>query len=557
MGCTANIEKLSGSDPAPASEPAGGGDTTVTNPNDPGAVDWEARGKIAPGPSFLRRLTNEEYNDTLRDLLGETDTIDRAARFDFVPDSRVHGFASNAENVTMSRVALERYRDAAEAVSESVANDETVRERVLGCDPVSEGSACVSGFVERFARVAYRRELSSEEKGELLALTRNDDVIEGLRLVIERVLLSPHFLFRIEEGVEDPERPELLRLSGYEMATRLSYLLLGTTPSAALLDRAAAGALDTAEGVAAVAREMLGDPRAKTAVRRFYDQWLKLDLVPELQRDATLFPDFDAELKAAMREETTRLLESYIWEPGKNFLDVISSPVTFMNEKLADFYGAPPVQGWQLVSYPEGAGRKGLLGHASLLAVSSRADRASIILRGKYVREVLLCTTMPPVPATVPTLPAPDPNQSEADRLAQHSTDPGCAGCHNLMDPLGTGLSNFDAVGRFTSVDPQGFPVTTAGVIHGFDDLEDPSFDGEVELADKLRALPALPQCVVTQLFRHAFARQERMGDSPLLSSVLETFADSGYDLKELFVAFVTSDAFRYRERAADQGDWE
>jgi hypothetical protein len=125
------------------------------------------------------------------------------------------------------------------------------------------------------------------------------------------------------------------------------------------------------------------------------------------------------------------------------------------------------------------------------------------------------------------------------------------------MDPLGAGLSNFDAIGRFTEIDPQGFPVTTTGAIHGFSELEEPSFDGEVELSDKLRALPALPQCVVTQLFRHAFARQERMGDSPLFGSVLQTFAASGYDLKELLVAFVTSDAFRYRERAIDQGDWE
>ncbi len=557
MGCTANIDKIGGSGEAPASTPSGGDDGNVTNPDETGSVSWEAGGEVEPGPTFLRRLTNEEYNDTLRDLLGENETVDRAARFKFVPDSRVHGFASNAENVSMSSAVLERYRDAAESVSESVTSDEDVRARVLGCDPVSEGAACVDGFVERFARAAYRRDLSSEEKSELMALAENEDALEGVKLVIERVLLSPNFLFRIEEGVEDPARPELMRLNGYEMATRLSYLLLGTTPSETLLDAAKAGTLDSAEGVAATAREMLAEPRARTAVRRFYDQWLRLDRIPDLQRDATLFPDFDAELTAAMREETTRLLDSYIWEPAKNFLDVVSSPSTFMNEKLADFYGAPAVQGWQLVPYPEGAERKGLLGHASLLALSSRPDRASVILRGKYVREVLLCTTMPPVPPTVPKLPDPDPNQSVADRLAQHSSDPSCAGCHNLMDPLGAGLSNFDAIGRFTSVDPQGFPVTTTGAIHGFSELEEPAFDGEVELSDKLRALPALPQCVVTQLFRHAFARQERMSDSPLFGSVLQTFAASGYDLKELLVAFVTSDAFRYRERATDQGDWE
>jgi hypothetical protein len=556
-GCTAKIDRIGGSEAAPAAEPQGDDDKNVTNPDEPGTVDWEADGNVEPGPTFLRRLTNDEYNDTLRDLLGETETVDRAALFDFVPDSRVHGFASNAENVSMSSAVLERYRDAAESISESVSGDEDVRARVLGCDPESEGAACVAGFAERFARAAYRRELEADEKKELESLADQDDLLDGVKLVIERVLLSPNFLFRIEEGVEDPARPDLMRLNGYEMATRLSYLLLGTTPSVALLDRAADGALDSADGVAQTAREMLADPRAKTAVRRFYDQWLRLDRLPELERDATLFPDFDAELTASMREETTRLLDSYIWEPAKNFLDVVSAPSTFMNQKLADFYGAPAVEGWQLVSYPEGSGRKGLLGHASLLALSSRADRASIILRGKYVREALLCTTMPPVPSTVPKLPDPDPNQSEADRLAQHSSDPSCAGCHNLMDPLGTGLSNFDAIGKFTQIDPQGFPVTTAGAIHGFSDLEDPSFDGEVELADKLRALPALPQCVVTQLFRHAFARQERTGDSALFGSVLEPFAASGYDLKELLVAFVTSDAFRYRERTIDQGDWE
>lgn len=559
MGCTSKLDSVGSSGaPSDGSRP-GPGEPNSSNPSQGGGgSDGKPSDSVEPGPTFLRRLTNDEYNDTLRDLLNESETIDRASLFGFVPDARVHGFASNAENVTMSTTVLERYRAAAESVSESVVTDEAVRARVLGCDLASEGEACAKTFATRFARAAYRRPLSAEEKGELERLvTQSEDTLEGLRIVIERVLLSPNFLFRIEEGVEDPERPHLMRLTGYEMATRLSYLLLGTTPSEKLLERAEKGELDSAEGVAKVAREMLSDPRAKLAVRRFYDQWLRLDTLPNMERDRTLYPEFDDELVASMREETWRLLDAHIWEPGKNFLDVVSSPKTFMNERLAEFYGAPAVTGWQLVSYPEGAGRKGLLGHASLLTVSTRSNRASIILRGKYIREVLLCTTMPPVPAGVPTLADPDPNQSEADRLAQHSSDPSCAGCHRLMDPLGTGLSNFDAIGQFTAVDPQGFPVTTQGALHGYSELDDASFDGEVELADKLRELPALSQCVVTQLFRHAFARQERNSDSPLFARVNEAFAASGYDLKELLVAFVTSDAFRYRERVTKQGDWE
>lgn len=522
----------------------------------PSTVDWSVSGPAQPGASYLRRLTNAEYDSTVHDLLGESgDVAPRAAEFDFVPDTRVHGFESNATNVNMSAAVLERYRAAAEAISEQITSDDETRQRVLGCEPGADAS-CTRGFIERFGRRVYRRPLSSDEIERLEALAAGaGDALEGSKLVVQHLLLSPNFLFRIEHGVADQARPELRRLSGFEIATRLSYLLLGTTPAPALLDAAEAGELDSAAGVETTARALLADTRARSAVRRFYDQWLRLDRVADLDRDAVLFPEFDAELAASMREETNRLLDELIWEPGRSFIDFVSSTHTFVDPRLAALYGLPATSGWQKIELSPELGRAGVLGHAGLLAQTSRRDRTSSTLRGRYVREVLLCYPLPALPADVPQLPEPVPGQSERERLGSHTAEPVCAGCHELLDPLGFGLSQFDALGKFRTVDEAGQPVSAAGSLNGYE-LADPTFEGEVELAARLRELPELAQCVVTQLFRHSFARLEQPADGALLGTVFESFAGSGYSFQELLVAFVTSDAFRYREPNELQEAW-
>ncbi len=513
--------------------------------------------EIDPGPSYLRRLTNAEYNATLHDLLGEEgEVIDRAAEFAFVPDTRVLGFESNATNVSISSAVLERYLDAAQSISSAIVDDAATRQRVLGCELPS--TDCLAAFVDSFGQRAYRRPLADEEKAELLELAGSGaDAVHGARLVLQHFLLSPNFLFRVEEGEADAERPDWRKLTGYELATRLSYLLLGTTPSAALLERARSGELGSAEAVGAIAREMLGDPRARLALRRFYEQWLRLDRLSALTFDSELFPEFDGELASSMREETRTLLDQYIWDPGRNFLDLITSPETTIDGRLAALYGLSAVDGWQSVSYPPELGRSGLLGHASLLAITSRSNRTSAVLRGKYVREVLLCSELPAPPANVAKLAEPLEGQSERQRLEAHAVDPSCSGCHQLMDPVGAGLSAFDAIGKYRASDEQGQPIDASGAIYGYPELSQPAFDGAVELAAQLRSLPALPQCMVTQVFRHAFARLELPGDGALLASVAGTFAASNYSFPEMLIAFVTSDAFRYRQQNEAQGAWE
>ncbi len=543
LGCTGNILGERNGEP----ESVQGDVETTSLP----------QAEIDPGPSYLRRLTNAEYNATLHDLLAEDgDVLDRAASFDFVPDTRVLGFESNATNVSMSRAVFERYLDAAQSISSDVVASAATSERVLGCaEPTSE---CLQSFIVNFGLRAYRRPLESEEISELTALANTAvGAAQGARMVLQHFLLSPNFLFRVEQGAPDSEHPTLLKLTGYELATRLSYLLLGTTPAAELLERAGAGELDTAAAVRSVASEMLNDPRAKLALRRFYEQWLHLDRLAKLAPDPALFPEFGVELAASMREETDRLLDRFLWDPGRNFLDLISSPETTIDDRLAEFYGVPASGDWQTTTLPPELGRSGLLGHASLLAITSRADRTSVVLRGKYVREALLCDELPAPPANVAKLADAQPGQSEREQMEAHASDPSCAGCHKLMDPIGAGLSHFDAIGKFRELDELGQPIDTSGTIDGYPELADASFDGEPALGAKLRALPAWSQCVVTQLFRHAFARLEQPSDQALLSSALGSFAASNYAFLELVLAFVESDAFRYRQPKEVEGAWE
>ena len=344
-------------------------------------------------------------------------------------------------------------------------------------------------------------------------------------------------------------RPSLVGLGGFELATRLSYLLLGTTPDEALLDKAQGGALDTPPGVGAVVRDMLADPRARRGVQRFYGQWLPLTLISGPTADAERVPHMgDQTLAADLVEETRRFVDDVLWDSGGTVLDLLTAKYTFVNANLAKLYGLQaPAQAWQRVDFGPGVTRAGLLTQGSILAAGSHNDKPSNTRRGQMVREQLLCNDVPsPPPGVDANVPPPQPGESEQATFKRHTTQASCSSCHSLMDPIGWGLSGFDAAGAPRTKDSNGQPLSVAGRVEG---MTPPDFNGPVELGQKLAASPEFKACFARQLFRYAYGRLETDLDTAGIDQLEAGFAASSWNLGKGLSSLVTSDGFRYRNK--------
>lgn len=495
--------------------------------------------------SPLRRLTRLEYNNTVRDLLG----VDLAPADDFPPDEIAGGFNNNARVLTVSPLLLERYMEAAEALAaEALKNLPTL----LPCDPVSLGEeACARRFVEHFGRRAYRRPLSPSEGERLMraysAGRKDASFSRGIELVIRTALQSPSFLYRLEFGQNPGSADQRVRLSQQELATRLSYFLWSSMPNEELLQAADAGELAGAEQVETHARRMLLDERARNAITEFYRQWMGLGALDSLVKDATRHPEFDPALKAAMRAETPAFVEHVLWSADRQLSTLLTAPYGFVTAPLARVYGVTAPSG----VVPErvtlnSAERAGLLTQAAVLAVHALPNQSSPVARGKFVRERFLCQEPdPPPPDLNVTPPEVDPTRSTRERFAEHRENVVCAGCHELMDPIGFAFESYDAVGRFRTTDG-GREVDSSGYIAQSKDV-DGAFSNVRELAEKLARSQQVQDCVAGQWFRYAFGRHEGNADACSLEALRRSFSASGGDLIELLVALTQTESFLHR----------
>jgi hypothetical protein len=510
-------------------------------------------GAAVPHAAYLRRLTHREYDRVLRDLLGLDHDVSRALKFP--DDDVVDGFDNNATALGVPAPIVDRYRVAAERVSATALATPEGRARVLGCEPTgSERAACLDRFIRAFGRRAFRRPPTDEETKGLAALAARapaaPDPYLGPRLVVAAVLQAPSFLFRVEVGAPEAGRPGLARLTGYEVAARLSFLLWGAAPDEALLSAAEAGALDGAAGIADRARAMLKDPRARAHLRQFFGQWLHLDALADVKRDTNRYPAWGEALQQSMREETLRFVEDFVWPDAIGLLDALTARHSHVDARLAKLYGAPAPTGtgFARVDWTPAHNRGGLLTQGSLLTLAAPAGEVlAPVYRGMFVREVLLCTPLPAPPADVP--PISESKEAEAktvrERLAQHRTDPTCGGCHAMLDPLGLGLERYDLLGVWRTKDDGGRPLSGQGELNGFAGVPAP-FTGAEELAQRLRGMPETAACVVTQLHRFAYGRHEEEADACVLGQATARFATGGHRFLELLQAVVSSDAFRY-----------
>ncbi len=497
-----------------------------------------------PGPSPLRRLTRAEYGRTLRDLLGPG-LIDTSG---LPPDEQALGFDNNADVLGTSDLLVEQTVALAEQASAVVVQDLA---RFLPCAAGAADADCADGFIRDFGRRVWRRPPEPTEASALASVfaagQADGGFAEGIGRVVEVLFESPQFLYRIELGdVADSDLAGAVPLSPYEMATRLSFLFWGSTPDEGLLTAAAQGQLTLPADLEREARRLLGDSRAHEVTAAFHAGWLGLARLDQLDKDRVVYPAFDASLRDAFRAETARFIDEVVWRHEGTLAALLSARYTFVNSALAEFYGVAYPGGGDFVQVGLGsANRAGLLTQASILSVYAKGNQSSPVHRGRFVREQLFCTTPPPPPSNIeirpPTL---DPRQTTRERFAQHAADPFCATCHTLLDPIGFGFEHYDGIGHWRQAE-SGLAIDAHGNLTGTD--SDGSFDGAVELADRLAGSPEVQRCYVTQWFRFGYGRGETSADSCTLGALMGAAAAKGGDVRELMVALTQTDAFRYR----------
>jgi hypothetical protein len=529
--------------PGPGPMSGGGGPGNSLPPlDDTGGPDrtTAACRTIRPGPSPLRRLTRGEYDRTVQDLLGDSRGLARA----FPQEEIEHGFDNSAELRSVSDVLSEGYVAAAEQLSAAaVAKLATL----VDCDPAKAGeAACLDALLDGFGKRVWRRPLTAEEREHLkkvFADSRSAGFADGVQGVIEVMLLSPQFLYRVERGVP-VAGADYSRLGHYEMASRLSYTLWGTMPDEALFAAAEAGRLGTRAEIGAQAKRMLDDPRAAAMVTGFAGQWLQLDKLADAEKDVTVYKTYKPELLGLFQRETEAFVDN-VWKTDAKLSSLLTASYTFVNGPLAQFYGITGVSGDAFQKVPAEAGhRAGLLTQASLLAANAAPDQSSPVHRGVFVREQLFCNDLPPPPPEVnANPPALDPKQTTAERFAAHRADPKCASCHELIDPIGLGFEHFDGIGLWRTMEGTK-PVDAHGNILGTD-VAGP-FDGALELADKLARSKDVSACMVTHWFRFGNGRDVGADDACTMETLSGAFKDGS--MRDLLLALVQSDAFLFRQ---------
>lgn len=526
---------------------AGGPGAAGSGPGTAGAGgSTTAPGEFSPAPGGFKRLTTSEYLASVRALLGDV-TVG-----ELEPDTFLEGFAKvGSAHVAVSLNGVEKYELAAEAATQQVFGDAARRSALVGCTPSGTGDAtCFASFIGRFGRLAFRRPLTDGEQQRYVALagsvaTTLDDANAALRLTTKALLLSPYFLYRNERGLADPSG-KWWRYSSQELAGSLAYFLTNSTPDGALLDAADRDELASVEGIRAQATRLLGAPAGRESVANFATELFRLAVVGSRAKDPGMFPQYTPALQAAMQREVPSLFQSLVFDQRGSALQLFTTRQTFVNAELATLYGLDATgltsTSWQPVTLPETGLRAGLLGTGAFLSLNANQKEGSPTHRGKFIRQFLMCQEIPDPPPDVSTViedPPPGVVLTKREKLSAHREQPVCAGCHQLMDPMGLTLENFDAIGAFRQTE-HGLPIDATG------DFDGTPFNGPLELGKLLAQSPTTAECLVRNLYRYATGHAETAGEEPLIVDLTARFAAGGHDFQNLMVDLVTSDGFRF-----------
>jgi hypothetical protein len=547
-GCTGNIARDNG----PGSSGGSGGSNdkgTGGNPLPPLGPDPMATAACktpAPGPSPLRRLSRAEYANTVADLFGPQ--ADDAVAF--VREARVNGFDNNAQTRAVSDLLAEEYFETAEKLSTAAV---AKLGDLVSCDPAGQGEpACLDQFLDTFGKRVWRRPLEQAERDSLKQVftqARTATFADGLQGVLQVMLLSPQFMYRVEKGVP-VAGANYLRLGPYEVASRLSYLLWNSMPDAALFAAADAGKLSTREEVKAQAQRMLDDPRTARMVTTFAGEWLRLDEIGDIEKQAAPYPAFKPELKDAFKGEVEAFFNQVLWKMDSKLDTLLTAPFTFVNEPLAAYYGIQGITGPSFQQVPlDPKQRAGFLTQAGLLSVLGVNDGGlnSLVYRGLFVRERLFCQPVPDPPPDAQSMNPPiTPATTGRESSVARQAIPLCGGCHQLMDKIGLGFENFDGIGLYRSVDKMK-PIDASGEVTATD--VDGTFNGAVELGQKLASSKEIHACLATQWFRYGYGREETAQDSCALDSLKTVATSTGGNFKQLLLALTQTDTFLLRSK--------
>ena len=497
---------------------------------------------VSAGVAPMRLLTHVQYDNTVADLLGD---VTRPAS-QFPAENEVGGYRNNVAANQVNPRLVEAYQTAAEALAKTA-----VTGRLAALAPCAEGAdttACGHAFIGDFGTKAFRRALTTEESGifaKLFDATLPSGYSKAVELTLRAMLQSPQFLYRVDAMHAATPESGAVVLGSNEMASRLAYFLTNTTPDAPLLAAAAANQLATSAELEAQARRLLETPRAREMAQDFVGQWLGLQRLDGAARQAADEPYGATELVPDWKTTLNQFLSDAMWNGG-DVKSLLTSPKVFLTPKLATLYGLPaPSDVNQPVDAP--AQRSGLLTQPAILALLAHSDQSAPVLRGVFFRERVLCLEVePPPPTVVAVAPEVDQTATTRERFAQHTQQSGCRGCHVLLDGVGFGFERYDQLGRYRDTE-NNRPIDDSGeVVDSGDQALDGTFNGAVELSQRIASNPTVRDCIATQWYRYAMGRVEDASDACSLQQVKTRFATGNGAFRELLVGIVLSDAFRY-----------
>jgi hypothetical protein len=489
---------------------------------------------------------NPYSEERARLFLSEGDHVFRAG---FIGDTFVSGLAKS----DLYNSKKNKYLDSITFVGPYPSQVERAsRKKILVCNPET-GAACINQILSTLARRAYRRPVTRTEVAQLskfvsLAKANGETAEQGIALAIQAMLVSPNFLFRIEHDEFPTDPSKVHRISDLELASRLSYFLWSSMPDDELLALGESGKLHEPAILKAQVQRMLADDRSSALAENFAGQWLELRNLNVVKPDPQKFPEWSPELRDDMYTET-RLFFDYVLRQNRPLADFLNARYTFLNERLAKFYGISGVSGPEFRKVELATDQRGgLLGQASILTVSSYPTRTSVVLRGKYILQNILGSPPPPPPPDVPPLDesAVGTSMSLRQQMEKHRADPACAVCHSKMDPLGFGLENYDAIGKWRTMDGK-FAVDASGTLPN-----GKTFSTPAEMRALLESqIPEFARCVVEKMLIYALGRGLNSYDRRTVNAITEDWAKAGYPFQSLIDEVVESLPFQSRRGEA------